>query len=378
MNSKIFRGVFYSLLCLLSVWCQPSSLHAKQIDNEYIPESAFGIVDVDIAKLKQQWVNEYFPSEVITAMGEEYYGFDLMAVKKIRVLVAEGETSLEDLQVGIIYELEQAVDIASNYQEQTPEFMIDGQPVYFSFYAGLQCVQPKDTTVLFASADLLKEMALANNVSTPLTQQMTETEMGDSEVLGLLAFEQIKDAYEELVSENPIPHPMGVLNSTHHFLKSAEFRMTDGEMNLRMVSYDEKQARKLKIAAKRLLGLAKTAILGGVAMMTDGEDPVARAVVAYTERIILLLDQDLSPKRDGVEVTMRLKSEAAVIGLVASWMTPMMAFNAPPAPIEIEDEADFDNDKEAPLAVDENGRPLEAPRRPGEVLEDDDALEDEE
>ena len=278
------------------------------------------MVDINVALLKQQFVNEeqqfvseYFPSETITAMGEEYYGFDLMEIRNIRIVVAEGKGTLNDLQVGIVYEFDQTVDIGVKYQVEDRASVIDNQPVYSDMSIGFECFQLNETTVLHATPDFMEELVHARNVSTPLTAMLGEAEAEESEILAVLAFEQIKNAYAEMVEANPIPQPLNVLNGAHRLLKSAEFRVMDHKMTLEMLSYDEKLALKLQVTVKRLIGLSR-----GLAAMLDqeGNEPITEALVAYIERVIELACKDLAPKQERAQVTMELHTDAAWASIV--------------------------------------------------------------
>ncbi len=307
------------LLFLLFLSCSQASLYGQETGNRFIPESAFAVLDVDVEQIKQQFMNadgqfvsEYFPAEILTAMGETYVGFDYMSLRKIRIVVAEGESSLADLRVGLVYEFENTVDIGSKFEDVEVTSDIEGRPVYMDVDFGLECMQLDESTVLHATEGFMAELVQARDVSTPLTALLAASKAKDSEVLGVMSFEQIKDAYAELVAENPIPKPMSFLNGIHRFLKSAEFRVADHMMTLEMQSEDEKSAGKLQMIAKRLVGMGKVGAKSNMGMMMGMEgDPVMDSMSGYAVRLIDLIATELAPKQEGNQVMMQIKTDAA-------------------------------------------------------------------
>ncbi len=314
------------LLLLFSISCSQTSLFGQETENRFIPESAFGMIDVDVAQFKQQFINadgqfvsEYFPAEIISALGESYIGFDCMSLRRVRIVLAEGESSLVDLRLGFVYEFEKTVDISSKFGDAESTSDIEGRPVYMNVDLGLECMQLDETTVLHATEGFMAEFVLAKNVSTPLTALLAASNAKGSEVLGLLSFEQIKDDYEALVTENPIPKSMSFLNGAHRFLKSAEFKVVDHMMTLELLSEDEKSAGKLQMIAKRLVGLGKEGVKSDAMGMGMEGDPVMDSMTSYRERLIDLIATELAPKQEGSHVTMQIKTDAA-------WCSTLLPF----------------------------------------------------
>lgn len=314
------------LLLLLCFFVSQSVLRGQENENRFIPESAFAFFDVDVAQIKKQFINadgkfvsEYFPTEILTAMGETYQGFDYMTIRRIRVVVAEGENSLEDLRIGLVYEFDEATDMGAKFDTQEPISEIDGTPVFMDADFGLECMQLDETTVLHASMDFMPELASARNVSTPLTALLDASTAKGSEVLGVVSFEQIKDKFAALVAENPIPKPMSFLNAAPRFLKSAEFHVADHKMTLEMLSEDAKSAKKLEMSAKRLIGLGKEAMKSNfMGMGFGGGDPVEESMGAYTERVIEMMAAEVAPNLEENRVTMQMKTDAVWFMMVVS------------------------------------------------------------
>lgn len=323
MKSKI---LLFLLLCLIYPL---SPLRAQESKNQFIPESAFALIDIDVEQIKSQFINsdgkfvsDYFPAEVVTTMGETYLGFDYMTIRKVRIVIAEGENSLDDIRMGLVYEFDKAVDIKAKFNDENVTYEIGDIPVHMDMDFGLECMQLNETTVLHATPDFMRELSKAKNVSTPLTALLDASTAKGSEILGVFSFDQIKEDYSKVVSERPIPEPLGFLNGAHRLLNTAEFRVADHMMTLEMSSDNEKTAAKLRLISKRLVGLGKASALESVEGMLGGMegDPVSASMVAYFERVIETIATELAPVQDGNQVTMKLKTDAAWFSLVIPMM----------------------------------------------------------
>lgn len=319
MKSKIYALL---LTCFLAT---QSTLMGQENVNQFVPESAFALIDIDVSQIKQQFVNEegqfvsdYFPTEVLTAMGQTYLGFDYMLINRIRIVVAEGEDSLQDLRVGLIYDFAEAVDIGSKFEAEEASYQVGDKDVFMDMDFGLECLQLDEKTVFHATVDFMADLVNAKDVSTPLTALLDSSTGKGSEVLGLLSFDQIKEKYAAMVEETPIPKPMSFLNAAPRYLKSAEFRIANHMMTLDMLSEDEKSAGKLQMTAKRLVGLAKESAKSSMADMMMGMDgdPVGESMAAYLERLIDTIATDVAPKKEENRVKMQLRTDAAWVSIL--------------------------------------------------------------
>lgn len=317
------------LLCvglLLSSFVPSPLLFGQEQSTDYVPQEAFAAVIINIEAMKKQPDADYFPYEIVSAMGKQNYGFDPADITSAKLIIGMNERDLQTPpKVGAIIGLKKPMELAESLREQSTPTVVDGTEIFFDRNLEMYVVQADSKTILFASTEPFAVlMAASKNVKTPFTKLLAGAS-SDRMVQVVVSVEKLKPTLEQLLEEAPAPPPFGAVNKLPEQIQSLDITsnvLAGIDLVMEITAYSEDDARKVEKTIKQLLTIAKASALGFMATQVDSSDIVQQAQYDYAARIGDKLEQELMPTREGKKLTITLKHEFANVGVLTALLLP--------------------------------------------------------
>ncbi|MEE2640928.1 MAG: DUF1559 domain-containing protein [Planctomycetota bacterium] len=311
------------LLCLFS----NSNITSQEQSTDYVPKEAFGAILLDLESLGKTPGAEYFPHEIVDAMGKRDYGIQISEIASAKMIFGINDAAPQNSpEMGATIELKKPRNLAERFEEIGPSTVVDGEKIFFDTNLQMHFLQPSPKTLLLASSEpFVVLMAASKNVRNPFTRLLAKTGTERS-ITAILSVEKLKGLLGNLLTSFPAPPPFGAANRLPELTQSIEIStdlMGSGlDMSIQFVGYGEKGAGQIQKILKQMLALGKAAALTAMAAQTDSDDLVSQAQYAYAARIADKLEKDLAPERKDNTVTIRFESEVATVGVMTALLLP--------------------------------------------------------
>ncbi|MEC9094893.1 MAG: DUF1559 domain-containing protein [Planctomycetota bacterium] len=320
---------FFVLLLFLSPQLT-NDLTAQHQSVDHVTRDTFAALLFDVESFQKNQGAQYFPHEIVSAIGKRDYGIDPATIAAGKVLIAMGELKRNGPPtLGIILHLKKAVQISKTFSQGEPK-RIEGISVYFDPNLNMHLVQPNSRTLILATTQFEAiQMAQAKNTNTPFTRLLTRTE-NDEDLKIIVSAEQLKPFLTELLdaveSTGPFPPPLAGINRFPDQLKTLKLSLKPQGlslgMNLKIVGYDEEKARKIELTLKHLLALGKAVLISSFATELNPDNLVEKAQFDYMTRVINQIEKNLAPVRNGDTLTIQFDNDIALVGTLTALLLP--------------------------------------------------------
>ena len=313
------------LLVVCLIFSCTNIQYAQEQSTDYVPKEAFAAIIVNIDVLKKTPDSDYFPHEIVSALGKQNYGIELTEIKSAKMIFGINDDRPQDEpKMGVILEFKKNFDLAEEIKEQDST-VVDGTEIFYDRNMGMHMVQTAPKSIIFATSEpFALVMAASKNVKNPFTKLLANAK-SDKMFQVLVSVEKLKPVLQNVLSEYPAPPPFGSVNKLHDQIKSMDLttNMLGGiDLELVIKAHSDGDARKVEKTIKHLLKLAKASVLAGMAAMVDSEDIVQQAQYDYAQRISDKLESELTPARKGDTLTIKFKNDIANVGVLTALLLP--------------------------------------------------------
>jgi hypothetical protein len=300
----------------------PSS--SGMIDTTYVSPTAIGIVVIRPAQILSAPIAELLPTEVLTAAGQQYLGFDPASIEEL--IVHFGQFNMLNpaaTEIGV------AIKFSSPFRAATIKREIRAH-AQLSEFAGKRYLQsqipslpsfygPDNRTLLIAPDAMLRRLIESKDQpkTGPIIDRLSTVPSGSDlylaiELATLKPFIEMGLAQAKMSGKVP---PQGEkLLELPKLLAAAELTLNltgAGPMSLVVHATDEAAAEQIETVLRENSSSPGASPVGRYA----AEDPVAQAVSQYVERF----SQPFRPQRSGTSVTLfRVEGQSAAQQQLAS------------------------------------------------------------
>lgn len=321
-RQKQLHWYFVSILVLFFA----SSCPAQEQSTDFVPKEAFGAVILNIDALKDSPDSEYFPHEIVSAIGKKYYGFDLAEVKSAKLIFGiHDERPQAGPLVGVIIDFKRHFELGDNFKDKGVPTRVDGTDIYFDQNMNMHLVQTAPKTVIFASTEpFALVMAASKNVKNPFTRLLAKAE-SDKMIQLVVSVEKLKPVLQNLLADSPAPPPFDALNRLSEQVKSIDVSTTllgGIDLEIEIVANSVNDAKQVQKTIKQMLALAKASALAYMAAEIDDEDIIQRAQFDYAQRLGDKLEKELAPTRKDEVLTIKFKNDIANVGVLTALLLP--------------------------------------------------------
>jgi mono/diheme cytochrome c family protein len=301
---------------------ESSSTASGMIDTKYVSPTAIAVVALRPAQILSAPIAELLPREVLTAVGQQYFGFDPASVEEVVAFV--GPINLMGpTDYGVTFKFSEPIRAASIKREvrahaQLSEFagkryLQSKHPVLPSFYG------PDNRTLLVAPDATLRRLieTTAEPKTGPVIDRISAVPAGSDLYLAVDAATLrpfMEMGMAQAKTSGKLPPQAEKFLELPKLISAAELTFNlsgSGPMSLVVHANDDAAAQQLE----SMLLEASNAPGASPDDRYTAQDPVAQAVTQYLERF----SQPFRPQRSGTSVTLfRAEAQSAAQQQLAS------------------------------------------------------------
>jgi hypothetical protein len=287
---------------------------AGAIDTTYIAPGAAAVVVIRPAQIMTSPITEMLPTEVATAAGLKYLGFDPAEVEEV---IAFGDLSNPGMPgYGLTIKFNKPFKASSIPAErrahaQLVENGLGGKhylqsqiPMMPSFYG------PNNKTLVVASEETLRQMVEAQGQSTsgPILDRVRQARRGADlyVAVDIASLRQMAGGFVDMAAAQAPPdlQPMfGIAN----LISAAELTVNltgPGPISLVAHANDEAAAEQILSLLNDVNQKSREKLKSQLGEQAASEDPLERAFAQYAERVSDKGMSQFMPKREGASLTL--------------------------------------------------------------------------
>ena len=278
----------------------------KKIETSYVTPGAFVAAFAHPRRVLTAPEMEVFPLEVISALGKQQFGIDPVDVEEVIAIVEPPQQGPPEY--GVVLRLAKPFQLDALTLPPTlplADAQLEGRPYRQSqnpFVPGFY--MPDDRTLLVATDAFLKKL-LANRenpVDGPLSRLLAKVN-NSSDALIVAMVEPIRPMLSAQLSSVPLPPPLEGVKRLPELIDAAKADLSvTGKpgASLVLLSSSQADAEELAGVLNQLLDFGQQMALSQIDQRgMQGDDPVQRASVQYSQRITRRMIESLRPKREG-------------------------------------------------------------------------------
>ncbi len=312
-------------------WAWQDSLH------DYIPSSAFALLDVKPKSALDQPSMDLVPRELIKVFGEKELGINLLEVRRVTLVMDQilNPDGVDPPEFGVLVQFDSPQTLSGKALGKLKESTFEGRQSYVLDPREKASLVIMDERTLMLGVDsFLKKMLNARGASSPLLTRLKKASPEDH--LNLIVMVEpvramIKD---QLPRRNQVPPPLVDFLKLPDLIGSISFRanFSANEISeLTIEATDDAAVEEINRLLDLGVELAKEAALSAIAEQIDFDDPEYRdAVMAYAERLTAAIKQGIKPAVSGNDLVYDLNAaqggggatSVATIGIVTGMLLP--------------------------------------------------------
>ncbi|WP_425398800.1 DUF1559 domain-containing protein [Aeoliella sp.] len=281
--------------------------------------------------------NALLPIEVAEAAGEKYLGLDIAHITRAVAVIEP------PLGMNMYYAVYLEADEPWDLDQLSPELKAHTEPGEIAGRACLVSREPsapcfmvlKQTTLVAASQGMLEKLLAADRQpADSVLAELVEKHSADDDLYVAVDLEALRPFINMglmQASQDAPPEARNFLNIPL-LLQSAELTATlDGSIPSRLAFHtsNDSDAAQVEGMLEEAVDLAKANMRGELARLQTSDDPVERAMAAYSERVMGVYMDMFVPKREGTTFVLFDTSEGnaqmgavAVTGILVALLLP--------------------------------------------------------
>jgi hypothetical protein len=297
----------------------------------FVPDSAVAYVHLSVNATLSEPSLKMYPTEIMTAAGEEELGFDPVQIDSIDIAIGIPGPGVP--QVGARITTKVPVEVT----QLSPRFVdvdnpesIKGKEFYSLVQAPGMVLHPVDSQTFFVgSVPFIQLMLATPHEPSNLTKFAKSVNADQSNALAVIDIKSIYPIIEMGMSQGAEQLPPEVLESITGLLESTDIlaiRGTAATQTLQVLCQgtDEAAAKKIESSINDLFTYGKEMLAEQLPMHMESK--VEQATKAYFERMTGEMMTMLSPKRTSNRVMMQLsmqnQNSFVTAGLLAGLILP--------------------------------------------------------
>jgi hypothetical protein len=320
---------------------QPTVPAGQGIDTTYVSSGAIGIVVVRPAQIMTAPEAELLPTEVATAAGLKYLGFDPADVEEVIAFVDQ-INPMAPPEYGLVIKFTKPFrgsSIAPQIRQHAQlgdlagrKYLQSQHPMLPSFYG------PNNQTLIVAPDATLRRLveAAGKSQSGPIIDRVKNVS-GGNDLYAAIDIESLRPLIMMGLAQaqGKVPPDLQPLLEVPNLLSAAEltFNLSGAPISLVAHANDEADAQKLEALMAEANRKSQEQLKAQFAQYAMSEDPVERALAQYMERVSGTWSERFAPQREGASlVYFRTDADdssqqkqllnVAVIGILVALLLP--------------------------------------------------------
>lgn len=324
MLGAALLGMFLVSQC---AWAQ--ILSKQKLSNEFIPNDACAAATLFPKELAENPKLEMVPREIITAWGQQEFGFDPMLIEEATFVVDTPETLDEGPPMwAAILRFHEMQGLSDHVTQRLDETTLGGKTVYSSDGDGPSFLVYDDATMFVGDEGLFKSMLNADR-SGDLAKLVKSTKLkGQAFAFGDVS--QVRDLINEQLTQFDgmmMPPPLERLLDIPNLVNSLELSVSsDDEMEttLALNTESNEKAEEVKKILVDGIAMGKQMLIAQMAGSMSSDDPMSAASIQYVRRLVESYEQKLTPAVNGSQLIMKLESESAMAPVFVGMLLPAL------------------------------------------------------
>lgn len=300
---------------------------------DYIPSSAFAIVDVKPKSALAQPSMELAPRELIRVFGEKELGVNLLELKRVTLVVDQiiDPNRAGPPDFGVFVQFDSPQTLAGKVVGNLTEATFEGHKSYVLEPEKASLVIMDERTLMLGTDSFLKKMLNARGASSPLLTRLKKT-VPDDHLNLIVMVEPVRALIKDgLPKANQIPPPFREFLKLPDLIGSISYRANfspKAVSELTIEATDNAATDEIIRLSAQAVELAKSAALTAIAEQINFNDPDYRdAVMAYVDRVAAAIKQGIKPAVSGNDLVYNLNSlqggnNVATIGILTGMLLP--------------------------------------------------------
>jgi len=298
---------------------------------KYVPPEATAAVVAHPRQILTGPSSKWLPVEMWTAMGVKETGLDPLQIDEVVALIGPPNGTPKP-ELGIVVRFAQAYSQAdilaklpatTEAEESGHKFLQVPAPISACIYF------PDDKTIVVSREQMLRHMIVAQNVDTPLTKLLKQTDCSGNLTLAV-AMEPIRGMISALMMYGPAaPPPLDKYKELPNKLDAIvlHFQLQDAmgyNLDLMLRGTNAAAAQDVENMILGGLEMVRGMALGMFKPKDAPDDPVNQATQKYADRIAQKIFDLIKPVRKDTDVSLSIHTDASIAsaGVMAGLLLP--------------------------------------------------------
>lgn len=313
-------------ICLFAQVAFGQILGGNKPNAEFVPESAFAAGMLFPKSVMGDEKFELIPHEIITAWGQQEFGFDPMMIDRATFVVKTPQ-SLDgnDFQWAAALRFEEIEGLSDKLSDAMNGKKIGGKTLY-SKGRGPSFLVHDDSTILVGEEDYLEDLLNADG-SGDLAKLVKASGLR-GQAYGFVDINSVRNLInEQLAQVDPgmLPPAIAQLLEIPDLVTGIEASVgmrSSLETKLIMQTDSEEDAEELKEILVSGIAMGKQMLMAQLAMQMNPQDPIQEASLRYAQRLGNSYEKKLTPRVSGKQVTLTLENEASMVPILVGMLLP--------------------------------------------------------
>jgi hypothetical protein len=288
---------------------QPALPAGQGIDTTYVSASAIGIVVLRPAQIMSAPMAELLPTEVASAAGLKYLGFDPADVEEV-VAFVDQINPMAPPEYGLVFKFTKPFrgsSIAPQIRQHTQlgdlggrRYLQSQNPMLPSFYGA-----NSQTLVVAPDATIRRLVESAGQEQSGPIIDRVKNVTGGNDLYAAVDIESLRPlimmGLAQVQAQGQVPPDAQPFLEVPNLLKAAELTLNLAGAPISFVVHanDEADAEKLESLVAEANRKSQEHMKAQFAQFAMSEDPVERALAQYMERVSGSWSERFAPQRDG-------------------------------------------------------------------------------
>jgi type II secretory pathway pseudopilin PulG len=303
---------------------------------DYIPSSAFALVDIKPKSALAQPSMNLVPTELIKVFGEKELGVNLLEIGQVTFVMDQiiDPDRAEPPDFGVRIQFDSPQTLSEKVLGKMEASTLEGRKSYVVGREQVSLVIVDEKTLMLGTDNFLKKMLNARGASSPLLTRLKAASPDDHLNL-IVMVEPIRALLkEQLPPPSQVPPPFREFLKLPDLIGSISYRsnFSPAEIaQLTIEAVDGAAVEEINRMMEQAVELAKAAALSAIAEQINFNDQDYRdAVMAYADRLTAAIKQGIKPVVSGNDLVYDLNAvqggnnatSVATIGVLTGMLLP--------------------------------------------------------